>query len=239
MRSDEILRELKSIADPESVEGMARYGIKSENALGISVPRLRSIARKVGRNHAIAQELWDSGVHEARLLATMVDDPVMVSEEQMEQWVKDIDSWDVCDICCSNLFDKTGSAWEKALEWSGRREEFVKRSGFSLMAALAVHDKKAIDNKFVKFLTAIERESTDERNYVKKAVNWALRQIGKRNLTLNEAAIERATRIKKIDSKSARWIASDALRELTSESVRKRLEARYASDQGHNKPERI
>lgn len=237
MRSDEILRELRSIADPESVQGMARYGIRSENALGISVPRLRSIARKVGRNHVVAKELWDSGVHEARLLAAMVDDPMMVTEEQMERWVKGIDSWDVCDICCSNLFDKTDLAWEKALEWSGRREEFVKRSGFSLMATLAVHDKKATDDKFARFLTAIERESADERNYVKKAVSWALRQIGKRNLNLNEAAIERAERIKKIDSKSARWIASDALRELTSEPVRKRLEARYASDRRHDKPE--
>ncbi|MDD1773764.1 MAG: DNA alkylation repair protein [Methanomassiliicoccales archaeon] len=228
MRSDEVLRELRSMADPESVKGMAQYGIRSEDALGISVPQLRSIAKSIGKNHSLAQELWESGVHEARMLAAMVDEPAEVTEEQMESWVRSIDSWDICDICCSSLFDKTRFAWKKALDWPGRKEEFVKRSGFSLMAALAVHDKKATDDLFIKFLPVIERESTDERNYVKKAVNWALRQIGKRNMALNLAAIESAKRIRDIDSKSARWIASDALRELTSESVQERLRARQS-----------
>ena len=228
MRNDEILRKLRSLANPESVKGMARYGIGPENALGVSVPQLRSIAKSLGKDHFLAQELWESGVHEARMLAAMVDEPAKVTEEQMERWVWEIDSWDVCDTCCSSLFDKTDLARKKALEWPGREEEFVKRSGFSLMAALAVHDKGAPDDLFIGFLPVIEHESTDERNYVKKAVNWALRQIGKRSVVLNRAAIESAKRIQRIDSKSARWIASDALRELTSEPVQERLRMRQS-----------
>jgi 3-methyladenine DNA glycosylase AlkD len=153
----------------------------------------------------------------------MIDVPEKVTETQLERWVKDFDSWDVCDQCCSNLFDKTKFAHKKAIEWSKRREEFVKRAGFVLMATLAVHDKEADNQKFMRFLPIIKREATDERNFVKKAVNWALRQIGKRNSALNKIAIQTAKKIQKIDSKSARWIASDAIRELTSEAVRKKL----------------
>ena len=174
-------------------------------------------------NHNLAQELWASGIHEARILACMIDDPEMVNEEQIERWVKDFDSWDVCDQCCSNLFDKTEFAYQKAVEWSKRNEEFVKRAGFVLMACLAVHDKKAKDKEFLRFLPIIKRESADNRNFVKKAVNWALRQIGKRNLNLNREAIEAAAEIQKMDSRSAKWIASDAIRELTSEAVQERL----------------
>ena len=149
----------------------------------------------------------------------MVDDPEVVTEEQMERWVKDFDSWDICDQCCSNLFDKTKLAYRKAVQWSGRNEEFVKRAGFVLMAVLAVHDKEMNDREFTKFLSIIRRKATDDRNFVKKAVNWALRQIGKRNLNLNGMAIKTAKEIREIDSRAAKWIASDALRELTSQAI--------------------
>jgi len=220
---DEILRRLQSLADPKAVEGMARFGINPKNTLGVSIPNLRAIAKEAGRNHFLAEQLWFSGVHEARILAGMIESPEMVTEKQMDRWVKAFDSWDVCDQVCSNLFDKTPFAFQKAFEWSKRSEEFVKRAGFVLMATLTVHDKKAKDEVFLKFLPLIKRESTDDRNVVKKAVNWALRQIGKRSIKLNEAAIETAKKIQGLNSKSARWIASDALRELTSDAVQVRL----------------
>jgi 3-methyladenine DNA glycosylase AlkD len=223
MRND-ILDKLKALSDPKAVEGMARYGINPENTYGISIPNLRKIARETGKNHALAQELWASGIHEARILASMIDDPNMATEEQLESWVRDFDSWDVCDQCCMNLFTKTGLAYRKADEWSESDEEFVKRAGFVLMACLAVYDKKADDKQFEVFLPIIRREASDNRNFVKKAVNWALRQIGKRNANLNRKAIETAKEIQKMDSRSAKWIASDAIRELTSESVLKRLQ---------------
>ncbi len=222
----EIVAELESLANPANVAGMARYGINPENTLGVSIPRLRAMAKEIGRDHALALELWASGVHEARILAGLVDDPAEVAAAQLERWVKDFDSWDVCDGVCGNLFDRTPFAWEKAAAWSARSQEFVKRAGFVLMAALAVHDKKAPDGRFRNFLPLIEREAADERNFVKKAVNWALRQIGKRNRALNRDAIAAAKRIRKIDSRSARWIAADALRELESAAVRERLNKR-------------
>jgi len=221
-----ILKRLRSVANPRNVEGMARFGISSRNTLGISVNGLRRIAKEIGRDHRLAQELWESGVHEARILAVLIDDSHLVTEQQMERWVKDIDSWDICDGCSYHLFDKTPFAYRKAMEWSRRKEEFVKRAAFAMMAALVVHDKQAVDAKFLPFLPPIRRESTDERNFVKKAVNWALRQIGKRNVALNKAAIKTAQEIRKIDSPSARWIAADALRELESEAVQKRLRKR-------------
>lgn len=221
---EEILRQLKSLSNPDTVAGMARFGINPKNTYGVSIPVLRKMAKQIGRNHLLAQQLWtSSGIHEARILAGMIDVPEKVTEIQLERWVKDFDSWDVCDQCCSNLFDKTKFAHKKAIEWIKRREEFVKRAGFVLMATLAVHDKEADNQKFIRFLPIIKREATDERNFVKKAVNWALRQIGKRNSALNKIAIHTAKEIQKIDSKSARWIASDAIRELTSEAVRKKL----------------
>jgi len=223
MQYDEILKKLAALSDPKAVEGMARFGINPENTYGISVPNLRKIAREAGKDHALAQQLWASGIHEARVMASMIDKPALVTEEQLESWVKDFDSWDVCDQCCSNLFDKTKWAHQKATEWSEREEEFVKRAGFTLMATLAVHDKSAADAAFTSFLSAIIREATDSRNFVKKAVNWALRQIGKRNLSLNAIAIQTAEEIQKTDSKSARWIAADAIRELTSQAVQQRL----------------
>jgi len=220
---DEALERLRALADPEAKAGMARFGIETRQALGVSIPKLRSLAREIGRDHVLAGKLWASGVHEARVLAALVDDPKLVSEEQMERWVVEIDSWDVCDGVCSTLFDRTPFAHAKAAEWSARDEEFVKRAGFVLMAALAVHDKKAPDGRFLEMLPLIEREASDERNFVKKAVNWALRQIGKRNRSLNAAAIEAGERIRAQGSRAARWIAADALRELRSDSVRARL----------------
>jgi 3-methyladenine DNA glycosylase AlkD len=223
MTAKQILARLRGLGDPKNVEGMARFGISSTNTLGVPVPKLRAIAKEAGTDHALADELWKSGVHEARIVAPLVEDPSLVTERQMERWARDFDSWDVVDQCCMNLFRKTAFAHSKALEWCEREEEFVRRAGFVLMATLAVHDKSASDARFVRFLTAIHRGAADDRNFVKKAVNWALRQIGKRNPALNAKAIETAGRIAALDSKAARWIASDALRELRSQKVQERL----------------
>jgi len=223
MEYEEILRRLESLANPEAVAGMARFGIASSKAYGVSVPNLRKIAREAGSDHCLAQRLWKRDRRETRILAGMVDDPGLVSEEQMERWVKDFRDWEVCDQCCMNLFHKTAFAYEKCLEWSGREEEFVERAGFALMARLAVSDKVASDAQFEAFLPTVKREAADGRNYVKKAVNWALRQIGKRNINLNRSAIRTAKEIQAMDSPSAKWVASDALRELTSEAVQERL----------------
>lgn len=223
MDRDTAMERLQALADPKDREGMGRFGIATGQALGVRVPELRRLAREIGIDHPLGQELWDTGVHEARILASMIDDPSEVTEVQMEAWVLDVDSWDLCDHLCGNLFDRTPFAYEKAAAWSGRDEEFVKRAGFALMAYLAVHDKKADDSVLLECLPMVEREATDGRKYVKKAVNWALRQIGKRNRDLNLAAIATAERIHRIDSSSARWIASNALRELKSETVQARL----------------
>jgi len=198
---------------------MARFGINPANTLGISIPVLRKMAKDIGRNHRLAQDLWASEVHEARLLAGFIDNAAEVTEEQMDSWVKDFDSWDICDQVCSNLFDKTPFAYAKAKEWSFEKEEFVKRAGFVLMAALAVHDKKADDKMFTQFFPIIKKQCSDDRNFVRKAVNWALRQIGKRNATLHNEALRTAEEILALDNKSARWIASDAIRELRSKKL--------------------
>ena len=219
----DVLARLHSMANPEAVAGMAKFKVGGQHTLGISMPNLRALAKEIGKNHKLALQLWSSGIHEARILAGLIDLPQEVTESQMEQWALDFDSWDVCDQCCMNLFRKTPMAHQKAVAWSSRPEEFVKRAAFALMATLAVHDKKAGNDSFIPFLAVIQREAADERNFVKKAVNWALRQIGKRNLSLNEAAIQTAREIQQLESKSARWIAADALRELTSDKVRQRL----------------
>lgn len=218
-----VVERLKALSVPENVEGMARFGINPQNTYGVSVPDLRKLAKGIGKDHALAQQLWSSGIHEARILAGMTDDPRQVTPQQMDSWAEEFDSWDVCDQCCMNLFDKTPFAYEKARQWSGRTEEFVKRAGFALMAVLAVHDRGAGDEKFVELLPLLVGASVDERNFVRKAVNWALRQIGKRSLALNREAIRTARQIEALDSKSARWIAADALRELTSDAVQKRV----------------
>jgi 3-methyladenine DNA glycosylase AlkD len=218
-----VLDKLQSKAQPEQLEGMARYGIPVEQRLCVSVPDMRKLAKEMGRDHKLALGLWRTGIGEARILAAMIDDPDKLTEEQMEDWVKGINSWDVCDQVCMNLFDKNQLAWKKIVDWSQREEEFVKRTAFSLIACLAWHDKKSSDEKFIELIPLIIREATDERNYVKKAVNWALRNIGKRNLNLNRAAINAAKEIQRLDSKAARWVASDAIRELESAGIQKRL----------------
>ena len=220
-----VLDELRGMANPDNVAGMARFGINPEGTLGISVYDLRKLAKRLGTDHALAEQLYASGIHEARLLACFVDDPQQVTAEQMERWALAFDSWDVTDQACTSLFDKSELAWVKAVEWSERQEEFVKRGAFALMAGLAWHHKTAPDERFEPFFPIILRESTDERNYVKKAVNWALRNIGKRSRGLNQRAIATAEAMRQTGSKAGRWNASDALRELTSEKIQAKLKA--------------
>jgi 3-methyladenine DNA glycosylase AlkD len=196
METTQILQELEPFGNPENRAGMSRFGINIGNAYGVSIPVIRNIARRYKRNHTLALDLWNTGVHEARLLAAFIDDPQQVTEAQMETWVQDFNSWDLCDQTCGNLFIKTPFAYHKAVAWTYRNEEFVKRAGFAMMAYLAVHDKKAANERLLAFFPHIERESKDSRNYVKKAVNWALRQIGKRDKDLWYEAIELASRIK-------------------------------------------
>ncbi len=223
MNCNQVIDKLKSLADPDYLTGMTHFAIKTDRALGVSAPRMRKLAREIGTDHKLALELWETGIHEARVVATLIDDPKQVTKSQMSKWVREIDNWGVCDACCGVLFDKTPFAWAKAIEWPERKEEFVRRAGFVLMAALAVHDKKAPGKKFLPFFSIIKRHADDGRNFVKKAVNWALRQIGKRNIALNKKAVAVAKEIRKMDSPAARWIAADALRELTDKKVRTRL----------------
>jgi 3-methyladenine DNA glycosylase AlkD len=224
MDYDEILTKLHSLANPENVKGMARYGITQHNNLGISIYLLRPLAKQIGRNHALALRLWDTQIHDARLLACFIDDPAQVTSEQMDAWAEEFNSWDICDQACTSLFDLSPLARKKVFQWANQEKEFIRRAAFSLIAGLAVHDKTATDEDFEDFLTLCLTYATDERNYVKKAVNWALRNIGKRNSTLNKKALKTAGKIQNIDSKSARWIASDAIRELSSPKVKERLE---------------
>lgn len=221
--ADEVIERLRSMSKPENRDGMARYGIKVEKALFISMPELRALSKELKNDHVLALALWDTGYHEARILAGLIDDPRLVTDKQMDAWVAGFDSWDVCDQCCSNLFDKTQYAYGKALAWTQDEREYVRRAGYVMMATLAVHDKKAPDTVFELFLPFILKGSTDERNFVKKAVNWALRQIGKRNADLNKKAIAVGKQIQALDSKSARWIAADALKELQSPAVQKKV----------------
>jgi 3-methyladenine DNA glycosylase AlkD len=217
---------------------MARYGIRTDEAFGVSVYELRRVAKGLGRDHGLALALWDTRNHEARLLASMVDDPAAVTEAQMDSWAAQFDSWDVCDQVTSNLFDKTPLAYAKVREWSAARDEWVKRAAFALAAALAVQDKQAADDPFLEILETCRREAGDDRNYVKKAVNWALRNIGKRNLRLHAAAVATAEAIlaeaevwaaadrKDPAARSGRWIARDALRELRAEKTLERVRRR-------------
>jgi 3-methyladenine DNA glycosylase AlkD len=222
------LRELKSLGERRNVEGMARFGIVAKNVYGVPKPKLDELARKIGRNHSLGVELWETGNHDARILAGLVAERKLVTSKQMERWVRDFDNWDVCDGTCCHLFVFAKPAWQKAHSWGRRKKEFEKRAGFALAAFLACHDKEAPDAEFKKYLEVIEREAWDERNFVRKAVNWALRNIGKRNRALNRAAIASAERIAMQGSRAARWIAADALRELKSEAVETRLRRREA-----------
>lgn len=225
---EKVLEYLELHSRPEAIEGMQKYGITPEQAYGVSIPDLRALAKSIGRDHELALSLWEKDTRETRILASMIDEVGKVTEKQLDEWAEDFDYWEICDQCCMNLFEKTSFSKNRALEWSSSDEEYVKRAGFVLMARLAVSNKKAADEFFDEFFPIIERESTDERNMVKKAVNWALRQIGKRNLVLHKKAIECAESIAKLDSKSAKWIASDALRELKSEKIIERLRQKAA-----------
>lgn len=220
---EEVMQELQSKAKPDQIEGMAKFAIVGDQRMGVSVPDMRKIAKAVGKNHQLALDLWDTGVPEGMIVAGMISEPDKLTDEQMEDWVADINSWDICDQVCMNLFEKSPLAEKKIFEWSDREEEFVKRTSYALIACLAWHDKEAGDEEFIKYFPIIVAGSTDERNFVKKAVNWALRNIGKRNQNLNEQAILCARQIHEIDSKSARWIASNARRELESDKIQERL----------------
>ena len=220
------LNRLHQEARPDQLAGMARYGMTVERRLGLSMPSIRQIAKELGRDHPLALALWSTGLAEARILASIVADPMQVDGELMDAWVKDFDSWDVCDQVCMNLFEKAPSAWQKIDEWSRREEEFVKRAAYALLACLAWHDKKANDATFIALFPVIRQGASDKRNYVKKAVSWALRNIGKRNSALNKASIQEARQMHGLDSPAARWVASDVLRELESEAVQNRLTRR-------------
>jgi 3-methyladenine DNA glycosylase AlkD len=215
--------ELRRHGSRRNVEGMAHFGIRTADVYGVSKPKLDKIARDIGRNHDLGLRLWETGNHDARLLGVLISESHRVTDKQMERWVKDFDNWDVCDGTCCHLFAHAAPAWRKALAWTRRKSEFEKRAGFAMAAYLAIHDKTASDERFEPVLKAIEREAWDERNFVRKAVNWALRNIGKRNLRLNRRAIASAERIKKRGTPAGRWIAADALRELRSEAVQTRL----------------
>jgi 3-methyladenine DNA glycosylase AlkD len=223
-----VLRELKALANPRVRAKMAYFGVKVPKAHGISQPILHALARRIGKDHKLAEQLWSSGIHEARILATLIGEAGKVTARQMESWARDFDSWDIVDAACCYLYTGTSSAWRKVEAWSRRPEEFVKRAAFSLAAYLSYKDKSAPNAKFEHLLRVIEREAHDERNFVRKAVNWALRNIGKRNLRLNRSAIRVAERIRRQGSRSARWIATDALRELRSDAVQQRLRGKAA-----------
>jgi 3-methyladenine DNA glycosylase AlkD len=223
MTVEEVIVELRNNFNQRNIDGMVRFGIASTKAFGVSAPVIKSMAKNIGRNHQLAIELWETGYLEARAVAMMIGDPKLVTKSLMNKWVRDFDSWAVCDGTCLYLFCYTPFAFDKALEWCNRKEEYVRRAGFAMMAVLAVHDKKRDDKDFLNFLPLIKKYSVDERNFVKKAVNWALRQIGKRSKFLNKKALKLAKEIQALDSRSAKWIANDAIRELTTPKILSRL----------------
>lgn len=224
MSVKEIINKLKEKSDPKKKEGMMRYGINPDNALGVSMPDINSISKQYKNDHQLALKLWETGINEARVVAALIDDKNQVTEDQMEKWVNDLNSWDVCDQLVMKLFDRTPYAWKKACEWADRDKEFVKRAGFAMMASLAIHDKKAPDEAFDTFFDYIIKKSDDNRNFVKKAVNWALRQIGKRNHNLRKKALKVSSRILESKTKSGNWIARDAIRELENERIIARID---------------
>jgi 3-methyladenine DNA glycosylase AlkD len=222
------LKELQALGEQRNIDGMARFGIHANLVYGVAKPKMDVLARRTGKDHKLALELWATGVHDARILAGMIDEPARVTAPQMERWVRDFDNWDVCDGTCCHLFVFAEPAWKKAVAWSRSNKEFTKRAAFALMAYLSYRDKTAADAKFLRLLPLLLREAHDERNFVKKAVNWALRNIGKKNIRLNREAILLAERIRKQDSSAAQWIAADALRELKSDAVQVRRRRKAA-----------
>ncbi len=221
---EKIVDKIKSNKNTKNIEGMKRFAITGKEVYGVPMPELRKIAKEAGKNHKLALKLWDSGIYEGRILACMIEDPKKITKKQADKWVGEFDSWAICDCCCGDLIDKTDFAYKKVKEWAKSDKEFVRRAAFATIAWLAVHDKKAGDKKLEQFLPLIKKYSTDERNFVKKAVNWSLRQIGKRNKKLNKKAIKLAEEMERNENKTARWIAKDALRELKSEKIKKRIE---------------
>ena len=224
----EALDALKSQGTEANRKGMARYAIPSDNAFGVSMSDIQKLAKRLGKSHDLAAALWETGWYEARLMAAYVDDPACVTPEQMDRWCEEFDNWAVCDTLCFALFDRTPHAWQKVEEWSGRREEFVKRAAFAMLASLGTHDKKAGNEPFARGLLLIEREASDERNFVKKSVSWALRSIGKRNPALHAAVVEVARRLAASPQPAARWVGKDALRDLSSPAATRRLAAQRA-----------
>jgi 3-methyladenine DNA glycosylase AlkD len=223
MDKNEVLKWLERRGSRKNVEGMARYGIHTDRAFGVPMGTMQSLAKRLGKDHALAMALWDTGWYEARTVAAFVDDPQRVTRRQMNAWAADFDNWAICDTVCFHLFDRTPFAWDKARQWSTSPREFVKRAAFALMASLAGHDKTASDAQFLALLPLIEQGAHDERNFVKKGVSWALRRIGRRDLALNKAALAVATRLSKSEDAACRWVGKDAARELASPKVRSRL----------------
>lgn len=232
MTAREIIKKLELLENPANIAGMKRFGITAKKAFGVSAPILKEIAKDVKKQtedrHKLALELWETGIQEARVIAYLIDDAKEVTESQMDAWAADFDNWAICDGTCGHLFCRTEFAYKKVFEWSVREEEFIKRAGIVLIAFLAIHDKKASDERIARFLPLLETHAGDERNFIKKAVNWSLRQIGKRNLKLNELAAQTAERIRAQNTRPARWIAADASRELTSEKILERLKKKAA-----------
>jgi len=222
-----VLAALKELSEKRVLEDMSkRYAIYTDKAFGVSMSNIQKVAKPLGKNHELANALWETGWYEARMLTSFVDDPALVTESQMDRWVRDFDNWGIVDTLCFNLFDRTPHAWKKVAAWCPHKEEFIKRAGFALLWSLTVHDKAAPDDKFLHGLVLIEREADDDRNFVKKAVNMALRAVGKRNSALNKSAVATARRLADSQNSAARWVGKDALRELTSSSVLRRLEAK-------------
>jgi len=226
---DSVIASLKRISSKKVRDGMARFAIPSDKAFGVSVGVMRQMAKGLGRSHALAAGLWATGWYEGRMMAAFVDEPAEVTPEQMDRWCGEFDNWAICDTVCFHFFDRTSHAWKKLAPWSKLPEEFPRRGAFALLWGLTVHDKKAADEPFLKGLKLIERAATDERNFVKKAVNMALRAIGKRNPSLHAAAVETAHRLKASKDRTARWVGSDALRELVSSSVLSRLAKKHGT----------
>jgi 3-methyladenine DNA glycosylase AlkD len=215
MNQAEVMAWLERSGSSKAVAGLARYGLPTDKAFGVSVAVLRAQAKRIGKDHALAMQLWDTGWLEARLLASLIADPALVTPAQMDAWCRGFDNWGVVDTACFALFDRSPHAWKKVAPWVKRRDEFQKRAGFVLMACLAAHDKKAADAAFMKFLPMIEKGASDERNFVKKGVSWALRHVGHRNAALHAAALKTATQLAKSDNATERWVGKDALRDIT------------------------
>lgn len=224
--AESVVASLKRLANKKTRDGMARYGIPSDNAFGVPVGKIRELGKKLGRNHELAAAMWKTNIYEARMLTAFIADPKQVTPAQMDRWCRDFDSWAICDTLCFHLFDRTPHAWAKVVKWSDKSEEFVKRAAFALLASLALHDKSADDDLFLETLPLIERSASDPRNFVKKGVSWALRAIGERSSALNAAAIELASALAESEDGTRRWIGKDALRSLGRESVRSRLARR-------------